>query len=150
METERQFYDRIKANRERRSASILASGLDADRMLELIDRAIETTWKPMDQFTPHPGVFILVTKDGRVERGIWQVKGDIFPGDFDGFVITQTQKVRPEVFTYFFDLRVLWNGPGVIPHDYFPDLQAQGDCTFCGHKREAHHDVPKDPDQGLS
>lgn len=120
METERQFLNRIKKNRENRSAAVLAGGADADRMIALIERAIDTTWKPMSEFVPGPGVFILVTKTGHTERGVWQVNGGVLPGDFDGFIIGQTQKVRPEAFAYFFSLRVLWKGPGVVPHEYGP------------------------------
>jgi hypothetical protein len=31
-----------------------------------------------------------------------------------------------------------WTGPGDKPHEYHPDLMAMGDCSVCGHTREAH------------
>lgn len=31
-----------------------------------------------------------------------------------------------------------WSGPGTQPHDYFPDIQAMGDCSVCGHTYQAH------------
>lgn len=43
-----------------------------------------------------------------------------------------------------------WRGPGEAPHDYFPDLQAMGDCAVCGHVREDHPDaMPKRPATSL-
>ena len=34
-----------------------------------------------------------------------------------------------------------WAGPGETPHEYSPDYQAMGDCSICGHVREAHEAV---------
>lgn len=31
-----------------------------------------------------------------------------------------------------------WNGPGEKRHDYSPDPMNMGDCSICGHTREAH------------
>ncbi len=140
METERAFIDRIKDARAKRLASVFTYNADVDRIIALAERAIDTTWKPLEEFVPAPGVFILVTKEGHTERGIWQANGGVLPGDFDGFVISQTQKVRPQAFTHFFPLRVLWKGPGVVPHQYHPSTIHQGDCSVCGHTREAHGD----------
>lgn len=31
-----------------------------------------------------------------------------------------------------------WKGPGEKPHAYSPDYMAMGDCSVCGHTRDAH------------